>query len=263
MAHHPPDNWADGGAYEAYIGRWSRLVARDFLAWLGVPPGLRWLDVGCGTGMLTRAILEHAAPREVVGIDPSAGFLTYARSHTPEALFEQGSAQALPFEAGVFNAVVSGLALNFVPDARAAVAEKVRVTASGGTVALYVWDYAEGMQMLRYFFDAAAVVDPASVELDEGRRFPLCRPDPLQDLFEQAGLRDVAVRPLDIPMRFADFDELWRPFLGGQGAAPSYIVSLDEELRERIRTQFSEVLPRQPDGAIVLTARAWAVRGTT
>jgi SAM-dependent methyltransferase len=263
LTHHPPDTWADGAAYEAYIGRWSRLVAREFLDWLAVPSGSRWLDVGCGTGMLTRAILEQAAPREVVGIDPSGGFLAYARAHVPEALFEQASAQALPFEAGWFNAVVSGLALNFVPDARAAVAEMVRVTASGGSVALYVWDYAEGMQLMRYFFDAAAVVDPASVALDEGRRFPLCRPEPLRELFSQAGLRHVSVRPVDIPMPFADFDELWRPFLGGQGAAPSYVARLDDATREAIRARFAEILPRQLDGSIHLTARAWAIRGQT
>ncbi|HET6316366.1 MAG TPA: class I SAM-dependent methyltransferase, partial [Chloroflexota bacterium] len=110
------DRWLHGDAYDRYMGRWSRIVAGEFLTWLGVPPNRRWLDVGCGTGVLTRSIVEQAAPREVVGIDPSEGLLSHAREHTPGARFEVADGRSLPFESGAFEVVVSGLALNFVPE---------------------------------------------------------------------------------------------------------------------------------------------------
>jgi hypothetical protein len=115
--------------------------------------------------------------------------------------------------------------------------------------------------MIRSFWDAAITLDPAAVELDEGRRFPLCRPNPLRDLFGSAGLLDVEVAPIDVPTVFADFDDLWEPFLGGQGPAPGYCASLTDERRDALREQLRATLPPQPDGTIALHARAWAVRG--
>lgn len=253
MAH---DVWAVGDAYEAYIGRWSRLVAAAFLSWLDVPPGRRWLDVGCGTGALTSAAPSDAA--SVVGVDPSPEFVASARISVPRADFVVGDAQALPLPRGYADVTVSGLALNFVPDPGRAVAEFARVTEAGGVVAAYVWDYAEGMAMLRTFWDAAVALDPAAAALDEGQRFPLCRPEPLARLWTSAGLDDVIVRPLDVPTVFTGFDDFWQPFLGGQGPAPGYAMSLPEERRLELRELLRS---RLPDGSIALTARAWAVRG--
>ncbi|TDD70959.1 methyltransferase domain-containing protein [Jiangella aurantiaca] len=255
------DVWAEGDAYEAYVGRWSRRVAAAFVPWLDVPAGARWVDVGCGTGALTEAVLALAAPASVLGIDPSDGFLETARAQVPGATFEVGSAAALPVAAGAADAVVSGLAINFVPDATAAVAEFVRVAAPGAVVAAYVWDYADGMQLMRYFWAAVADVDPAGAGLDEGARFPLCRPEPLTRLWLAAGLSDVAVRSIDIPTLFATFDDYWRPFLGGQGAAPGYLATLPPSQQEAIRDAVRARLPVAADGSIALTARAWAVRG--
>jgi SAM-dependent methyltransferase len=256
--------WASGAAYEPYVGRWSRLVAPEFLSWLAVPPGGRWLDVGCGTGALSATILEHAAPREVVGIDPSPGYVAYAREHVPDARtrFEVGDAQALPYEEGWFDAVVSGLVLNFVPDPKRALAEMTRVTHSGGTVAAYVWDYAGEMQLMRHFWDAAVALDPAACQLDEGRRFPLCQPEPLRRLFAAAGLGEVDIRAIDVPTVFRDFEDYWSPFLGGQAPAPGYAMSLDEQRRTALRERIRAGLPMQANGSIHLVARAWAVRGT-
>ncbi|HCT76115.1 MAG TPA: SAM-dependent methyltransferase, partial [Micromonosporaceae bacterium] len=160
-----------------------------------------------------------------------------------------------------FDAVVSGLALNFVPDPRRAAAEIARVAASGGVAAAYVWDYAEGMAMMRYFWEAATALDPAAAELDEGRRFPLCRPQPLSRLWADAGLDKVTTQALEVPTVFADFDDYWRPFLGGQGPAPGYAMSLTEEHRRALRDLLRARLPSNPDGSIPLIARAWAVRG--
>ncbi|WP_432825080.1 class I SAM-dependent methyltransferase [Dactylosporangium sp. CA-092794] len=258
------DVWALGDAYEAYVGRWSVRVADRFLEWLAVPARRRWLDVGCGTGALTARISALADPARLAGVDPSAGFLTSARSRVPpgRASFCAADARALPFADHTFDAVVSGLALNFVPDPGRAAAELTRLAAPGGVVAAYVWDYAGGMAMLRYFWDAAATLDPPAADRDEGRRFPLCHPGPLTDLWTAAGLRAVTVREIEIATVFAGFADFWRPFLGGQGPAPGYVASLTEDHRTALRDLLRARLPSGPDGTIPLTARAWAVTGT-
>jgi SAM-dependent methyltransferase len=255
--------WAAGDAYEPFMGRWSRVVAREFVPWLERGPGLRWLDVGCGTGILTRTILELASPDEVVGVDPADGFLAHARTRSadPRARFETADARALPFEDGTFDVVVSGLVLNFVPEPEKALSEMLRLTRAGGTVAAYVWDYANGMQLLRTCWDAAAAIDPASKELDEGPRFAICRPGGLRSAFEAAGLQVHEDRPIDVETPFVDFDDYWTPFLGGQGPAAGYVMSLDPDRREALRERILATLPIRPDGSIPLTARAWAARG--
>jgi len=263
MAGDAKDRWATGDAYEPYVGRWSRLVAREFLAWLDAPAGLAWLDVGCGTGALTGAAAEGCAPKRLAGVDPSAGFLDFARARLGGAGAElrRGDAQDLPFAAAEFDRVVSGLVLNFVPDQARAAAEMARVARPGGEAALYVWDYAEGMGLMRRFWDAAAALDPAALALDEGRRFPVCRPGPLRALFEGAGFSRVETRAIEVPTVFRDFDDYWTPFLGGQGPAPGYCVSLGEKARAALRERLRASLPTRGDGGIHLTARAWAVRG--
>jgi hypothetical protein len=136
-----------------------------------------------------------------------------------------------------------------------------RTTRAGGTVAAYVWDYAGEMQMMRHFWNAAVALDPAAVELDEGRRFPICHPEPLGDLFRGAGLREVEARAIDVPTVFRDFEDYWSPFLGGQAPAPGYCMSLPEERRSALREFIRTSLPTLADGSIHLIARAWAVRG--
>lgn len=263
MSSQIDDVWASGEAYEAYVGRWSRPVASEFLAWLGAPPSLRWVDVGCGTGALTEAILATQDPLSVDGVDPSDGFVSFARARFGDVrvAFHVGDARSLPLERASRDVVVSGLALNFVPEPAVAVAEFAQVLRRGGTAAAYVWDYAGEMQMMRYFWDAAATLDPNGRELDEGRRFPVCRPEALAEMWRSAGMRNVSVRAIDVPTVFADFDDYWSPFLGGQGSAPSYLASLDSDrqtdLRERIRVE----LPISADGVICLMARAWAIKG--
>lgn len=259
------DTWAHGDAYDAYVGRWSRRVATEFVRWLGLPSGLDWLDVGCGTGALTATVLAEARPERVVGVDPSDGFLAAARARIADSrvTFSPGDAQELRFADRHFDAVVSALVLNFVsPDPRRALTEFARVAREGGVVAAYVWDYADGMEMMRYFWDAAAELDPGAAALDEGRRFPLCRQQALHDLWAGAGLCEVEVRAVDVPTTFADLDDFWEPFLGGQGSAPSYVAALGESERRALRDLLGDRLAVDPDGRIHLTARAWAVRGT-
>lgn len=258
------DVWAVGAAYEAYVGRWSRLVARELLRWLGVPARSRWLDVGCGTGTLVETIVAHAAPRGVLGIDRSRGFVAHARARVTDALtaFQVGDAQALAVADDTFDAVVSGLVLNFVPEPERMVAEMVRAGRPGSAIALYVWDYAGGMELMRTFWSAARALEPAAATLDEAVRFPGCAPAPLEALFRAAGLSGVATRAIDVRTRFRDFDDYWSPFLGGQGPAPAYAMALPEGRRAALREAIRAALPVASDGSIPLTARAWAVRGS-
>ncbi|QRP43240.1 class I SAM-dependent methyltransferase [Amycolatopsis sp. FDAARGOS 1241] len=258
------DEWSAGAAYERYVGRWSRRVAAAFVDSTVVPPGAHWLDVGCGTGALTAAVLAADEPASVVGVDAAAPFVAYARRRVadPRATFAVADARALPVADRRFDAVVSGLALNFVPEPARAVAEWRRAAKPGAVVAAYVWDYADGMELMRWFWDAAAVLDPAVAELDEGRRFPLCRPDPLSRLWTDAGLTGVVVRAIQVPTAFAGFDDYWSPFLGGQGPAPGYAARLPEDHLRALRDLLQARLPIAADGSITLTARAWAVRGS-
>lgn len=258
------DAWEAAERYEPYVGRWSRLVAREFLDWLSVGPGRAWLDVGCGTGALTQTILDRQAPSSVSGIDASPGFIEYARSRVRGggiARFEVADARTLPLEAGSVDAAVSALVLNFVAEPGRAVAELSRVVRPGGIAGVYVWDYAGRMELMRHFWDAAVALDPSARDLDEGVRFPICKPEPLAKLFSDATFADIETRPIDVPTVFRDFDDYWTPFLGGQGPAPGYAMSLDESRRSVLREQIRTRLPAEADGSIHLVARAWAVRG--
>jgi SAM-dependent methyltransferase len=239
-------------------------VAREFIEWLAVPAGVQWLDVGCGTGALSQTVLQLAEPASIKGIDRSEGFVNFARERVQDdrVRFEVGDAEILTDDSETFDAVVSGLVLNFIPHPERAFAEMTRVARAGGMVAVYVWDYAEGMQFIRHFFDAAIALDPDAAEHDEGPRFPICRPEALRQLFESTKLQNVEVRPIEVPTVFRDFDDYWSPFLAGQGPAPSYAMSLSEEARTSLREKIRSGLPIQPDGSIQLYARAWAIKGT-
>jgi SAM-dependent methyltransferase len=171
------------------------------------------------------------------------------------------SAEQLPVQSNTFDVVVSALALNFVPSPERAVHVMSRVVRPRGVVAAYVWDYASGMQMMRHFWDAAAALDADARMLDEAQRFPLCHPERLALLFRDTGLAAVDTRALAVATRFADFNDYWTPFLGGQGPAPSYVKQLSDTHRQRLRDRIHRMLPVAEDGSIALTARAWAVRG--
>ena len=264
MSDTAPDRWHGGRDYESFIGRWSRLVAAEFIEWLAVPSGRSWLDVGSGTGALAATIMARAAPASVVGIDRSAEFVAVAGEELddPRVVFLVGDAAALPFAAGHMDAVVSALVLNFLPDPEAAVAEWRRVARPGGTVAAYVWDYAEGMQPLRAFWDAAGELSAAARHLDEAVRFPLCDPVRLRTLFVRSGLTATATRSIDIEARFRDFDDYWTPFLSAVGPAPGYCAALAEDQRSALRNLLRERLAPSGAGPIVMNARAFAVRAT-
>jgi ubiquinone/menaquinone biosynthesis C-methylase UbiE len=260
------DAWQAGASYDAYMGRWSRLVAPRFLDWLGAPRGRDWLDVGCGTGALSAAVLARCDPKSVVAIDPSEGFLAAARENVRDdrVAFRRGDAQALDLETGSRDAAVSALVLNFVPDKAKALAEMKRVVRPGGIAGFYVWDYAgRGVEFMRAFWDAAAALDPDAAELMEDRRFAFCTPKGLADLAESAGLAPAVCIPIEVPTVFRDFEDFWHPFTLGAGPAPGYCAKLDPDARQRLKEKLEGDLPRGDDGAIRLKTRAWAIKAAT
>ncbi len=260
------DAWQAGDAYEFYMGRWSRRIAPLFLDLLALPRELDWLEVGCGTGALSAAILAHCDPESLIAIDPSEGFLAKARASVPDqrADFRQGDAQALPVETASRDAVVSALMLNFVPDRVKAVGEMKRAARPGATVAFYVWDYpGAGLEFLRAFWREAAELDAKAGELTEDRRFPFCTPDALTATAREAGLAGATCEALEAPTVFSDFDDYWRPFTLGAGPAPGYVASLAPDARQRLKDRLEARLPRSDDGSIALKARAWAVKAKT
>lgn len=257
------DAWQAGDSYDAYMGRWSRQVAPRFLDSLDRPDGLDWLEVGCGTGALSAAILERCLPKSLISIDPSEGFLTRARANVPDRRveFRLGDAQALTLEPATRDVVVSGLVLNFVPDKEKALAEMKRVARSGGIIGFYVWDYpGGGVEFMRAFWNAATALDPGALELTEDRRFPFCTPEGLTDLVKRAGIVSAECTAIEVPTVFKDFDDYWRPFTLGAGPAPGYCISLAPDARQRLKEKLHDSLSRAEDGSIHLKARAWAVK---
>lgn len=259
------DAWQAGNSYDAYMGRWSRQIAPRFLDWFGAPEAVDWIDVGCGTGALTAAIVATNKPRSVVSIDPSEGFLATARANTRSDVvtFRIGDAQALPVDTASVDVAVSALMLNFVPNRDKALAEMKRVCRPGGRVGFYVWDYpGRGVGFMSAFWDAATALDPSARDLTEYRRFPFCTQDRLADIAVNAGLTSVTSTKIEAPAIFKDFDDFWRPFTLGAGPAPGYCIALNAPAREKLRQRLSDTLPRRDDGSIALNTRAWAIKGS-
>lgn len=260
-----PETWTTADAYEQYIGRWSRQLAPKFLAWANIPSHSDVLDIGCGTGALSEALLAHHVG-SLTGIDLSEPYVEAARKKLSTGnvptRFDVGDATKLPYPKGRFDVVVSGLALNFVPQPLEMAREMHRVLRPGGHAALYVWDYAGRMEPIRHFWDAAVAQNPLRAgRLDEGRRFPVCHQQKLEEVFRLAGFKEIRTDHLDQPTPFRNFEDYWNPFLGGQGPAPSYLLSLSPgeqaDLRERVRKR----LHIAGDGKILMMARAFAVQG--
>jgi len=256
------DTWDSGDSYEYFMGRWSKLLAPEFLNWLDLPSSSTWLEVGCGTGALSEAIVQRCEPSHLTCVDPSENFLAKSKERlNNKGKFLIGDATEIPAGDDSIDIVVSGLALNFFPDLETALAEMKRISKPGGTIAAYVWDYAGRMDLLRYFWDAAISLDSSVLELDEGVRFPICNQDKLKNAFQQAALSEVEVTKLDIITHFKNFDDYWNPFLGGQGPAPTYLESLTENQQQELKKTIKDKLLFEPDGSIKLLGRAIAIKG--
>jgi SAM-dependent methyltransferase len=255
--------FSEAEAYERFMGRWSRELAPLLVRFTAVRDGEVLLDVGSGTGALTAALASAAPASRIVGIDPAAPYVAFAQARHggPLIRFEVGDARQMRFDAGTFDRTMSLLVLNFIPDAVKAVDEMKRVTRRGGIIAAAVWDYDEGMEMLRVFWDEAIALAPDNEAKDQ-RHMPFCRRGDLAAMWRARGLQDVAEEALTIQTRFASFDDYWAPFLDKQGSTGAYVASLSErdrdELERRLRRR---LLGESPDRTFVLNARAWAVRG--
>ena len=251
-----------GEAYDLFMGRWSGRLAPLLVQFAGVTDGDDVLDVGSGTGSLAGAVAAVAPSSRIVGIDRSEPYVTVARARhqSPRMWFEVGDAEHLPFEAARFDRTLSLLILNFVPDPQKALIEMIRVTRPGGTVAAAVWDYGDGMEMLRVFWDEAVGLDPRARAKDE-RQMPLSRAGELAALW-RTHLPNVAETALTIETQFSSFEDYWSPFLQQQGPAGAHVATLSPDDRERLALKLRlRLLGTQGDRPFTLRARAWAVRG--
>ncbi len=255
-----PGLFADGKAYERMMGRWSRLAGDVFLDWLDLPKGLRWLDVGCGNGAFTEALIARGGPAEVTGIDPSEGQLAYARTRpgAKSAQFRVADAQSLPFADGSFDAAVMALVISFVPDPAKAAGEMARVVRPGGCVATYMWDIPGGGLPLEPIHKA---MHSLGIALPTPPGFAISRQDKMRAIWEQAGLQSVEARVIRITIAYSGFDDFWDSNAVPVGPAGQAISKLAPAAREQLKAHLRQQLPAGPEGRISYEAFANAVKG--
>lgn len=250
----------DGETYDLFMGRYSNLLADRFADAAGVRAGQTALDVGCGPGALTRALVERLGAASVAACDPSPTFVNACAGRYPDVELQLGRAEALPFDDGRFDQVLAQLVLHFVSDPLQAAGELVRVARPGGTIGACVWDFDDGMEMLRRFWDAALAVDPDAP--DEARTMRFGRSGELLDLLDQAGLQDTRETTLSVSSTYRDFDELWAGLCAGVGPAGSYCQSLPPPARDRLERRLHAELGA-PTGSFALDAVARCAFGRT
>ena len=255
--------FATSAGYERFMGRWSRVLAPRHIAFAGVKNGDRVLDVGTGTGSLATAVEANMPASRIIGVDPSEGFIAYAKKNAKSTRisYEVGDAQALKYEDAAFDSTLALLVMNFIPDHNKAISEMRRVTRPQGTISACVWDYDQGMQMLRFFWDEAIALDPA-IEAKDERHMKLSRQGQLSDLWKKAGLNNVKEEALVIDQAYSSFNDYWEPFTKGAGPGGAYVVTLPEDRRRQLEDRIRKrLLGDRADGPFTLKAKAWCVRG--
>jgi len=252
---------APAETYNRHVGRYAPALSAALMEVAGVEQGMRVLDIGCGPGGLTSALADLVGAENVAAVDPSEPFAEACRARVRGADVRVGAAEKLPFRDDEFDSVLSQLVVNFMSDAELGIREKRRVARAGGVVAACVWDYAQGMTMLRAFWDAAIDVEPGEgSEKDEGRTMRYCSPGELRDLWLGASLADVRVGELVVSAEYEDFDDLWTPFPTGIAPSGAFCASLDSERQEALRLAYRHRLG-DPNGPFSLDARAWFAVG--
>ena len=252
--------FTDGEAYERMMGRWSRVVSETFFAWLDLPKGLRWLDVGCGNGAFTGEIIARCDPAKVVAIDPSEEQLAFARTRpgTKMAKFEAGDAHKLSFDDGTFDVAIMALVLAFLPDPAKAVAEMTRTVRPGGWVATYMWDLPNGGAPTSPIY---AAIESLGLTVPFRPNYEASRLEAMRAFWEKAGLEAIETRVIRIPVRFANFDEFWDSKAVPVGPQGKVIAGMSAAAREQLRTRLREQLPAASDGHILYESLANAVKG--
>jgi SAM-dependent methyltransferase len=247
-----------GDKYDRFMGRYSRELAPLFAEFAGVSPGMTVVDVGCGPGALTQALVERVGAENVAAADPSEPFVAAASERAPGADVRQAPAEELPWEDDRFDAALSQLVVNFMRDADAGVSQMRRVVRPGGVVAACTWSYGEDMEMLRGFWNAARRLDSGAP--DEGSTMRYRSVEELAELWLRVGLSDVETDHLRVETSYTGFDDLWEPFTFGVGPAGAYLARLSPEQRAQLRTELFQGLG-EPSGPFTLSATACAVRG--
>ncbi len=253
-------NFADADQYDRHVGRYNAELARALIAFAGVRPGQRALDVGCGPGALSRELVATLGAEHVTAVDPSPSFVAAAQARMPGVDVRVATAELLPFDNATFDHALAQLVVNFMTDARAGVTEMARVTRRGGRVSAATWDYGQDMTMLRAFWDAAIAVDPAGAAHDEAVTMRYCKPDELRDLFYEVGLVNASIDAAEPSARYESFDDLWQPLLAGIGPSGLYLRSLDESNQAAFKVAYRRILGVD-DSPFTLTARAWLASG--
>ena len=260
--------YSNPGAYERFMGRWSARLAPLFVRFVGVKDEHRILDVGCGTGSLSRALLASGKTIRVDGVDPVADYVSFARQTTPSprAEFTVAPGHALPFANATFDAALTLLVLQDVAAPNRTVGEMARVTRTGGPVAACQWDFRDGLPMLSLMWQAAEAVAPDAVARHHTGKpeRPCGRADltELAELWTRSELSKVRTTSLELSMEFSSFDDFWAPFLGGATSTSTLAAAINEESGGALATELRNMIPKmRPDGSFVLPARAWAVAG--
>ncbi len=251
--------FSDGESYERAMGIWSRLVGEVFLDWLAAPPGLRWLDVGCGNGAFTESLIQRCAPAGVHGVDPSAAQIAFAQARpgTGSGTFQTGDAMALPFDAARFDAAVTALVLHLVPDAATCVAEMARVVAPGGMVCTYVWDVlGDGTPTAPFEAELGAF----GVKATRRPSAAFTGQEAMRALWQGAGLEGIEARAITVNRTFADFDDLWRSSTANPAIAPAVAAMAPADVAT-LKARIGQRLPADPAGRITYSARANAITG--
>jgi ubiquinone/menaquinone biosynthesis C-methylase UbiE len=253
-------HFTDGAAYDRLMAPWSRAVGEQFVDWLALPPGLRWLDVGCGTGAFTELLLEQVNARDVSAVDPAEDQIAYARTKpaAKRVNFHQAEVQKLPFADREFDVAAMALVITFVPDPAQALAEMKRVVKPGGTIGTYVWDFlgkGNTQQPLREAVEAMGIpVLPTPGHVHS-------RLESLRAIFTEAGLDAVSVRPIEIEISYANFDEYWTAQTGFANTVVQHMRKMSEAQVEELKAHLRKHLPRDKGGRIVYKAWANAAKG--
>jgi SAM-dependent methyltransferase len=245
-------------AYDRFMGRYSQPLAAKFVALAGVMEGQRALDVGCGTGALTRELVQRLGAGAVSAVDPSDSFVDATRSRFPAVDVRHATAEQLPFRDGTFDAALAQLVVHFMKDPLTGLREMARVTRRGGLIAACVWDHAGGAGPLADFWRAVHDLDP---RVDDGSGRAGAREGHLAELFAAAGMRQIETSVLTVRVRFANVDEWWEPFTLGVGPAGDYVAGLDPAHRDELRARCADLFPKETPFEVA--ASAWAALGRT